>query len=108
MAVIPREKESINECWLSDRDRFSYEGLNSGDRLTAPMIRHHGEWHETDWKTALEFAARHLQAIAETEGPDQIGVLVSPNSTMQEANQAKEITKGLGTRQVDTRLKQSD
>ena len=108
MRVIPREKESINECWLSDRDRFSYEGLNSGDRLTAPMIRHHGEWHETDWKTALEFAAAHLKEIAETEGPEQIGVLVSPNSTMEEAHLAKKLAQGLGTGNVDYRLRHSD
>ena len=108
MRVIPREKESINECWLSDRDRFSYEGLNSGDRLKSPMIKHHGEWHETDWKTALEFAATHLKEIAETEGPDQIGVLVSPNSTMEEAHLAKKITHGLGSKNIDYRLRHSD
>jgi len=108
MRVIPREKETINECWLSDRDRFSYEGLNSGDRLKSPMIRHHGEWHETDWKTALEFAATHLKEIAENDGPDQIGVLVSPNSTMEEAHLAKKLAHGLGSKNIDYRLRHSD
>jgi len=107
MRVLPREEESINECWLSDRDRFSYEGLNSPDRLTVPMIRHHGEWHETDWKTALEFAAGHLKEIADKDGND-IGVLVSPNSTLEEAHLAKKLAQGLGCGNLDHRLRHSD
>jgi NADH-quinone oxidoreductase subunit G len=107
LRILPREKESINECWISDRDRFSYEGLNSEDRLTVPMIRHHGEWHETDWKTALEFAASHLKQIA-AENPQDIGVLVSPHSTMEEAYLAKKLAQGLGTGNLDYRLRHSD
>ena len=107
MRVLPREEESINECWLSDRDRFSYEGLNSPDRLTVPMIKHDGEWHETDWKTALEFAASHLKQIADDNGND-IGVLVSPTSTMEEAHLAKKLAQGMGTGNLDYRLRQSD
>ncbi|MEZ0231915.1 MAG: NADH-quinone oxidoreductase subunit NuoG [Methylophilaceae bacterium] len=108
MRVLPREKESINECWLSDRDRFSYEGLNSSDRLTVPMIKHHGEWHETDWKTALEFAASHLKEIVDTSGSDELGVLVSPNSTMEEVHLAKKLAHGLGSDNVDYRLRHTD
>jgi NADH-quinone oxidoreductase subunit G len=108
LRVLPREKETINECWLSDRDRFSYEGLNSPDRLTVPMIKHHGEWHETDWKTALEFAAGHIKEIAEQDGGEQIGVLVSPNSTMEEGYLAKKIARGLKCGNVDHRLRRSD
>lgn len=108
LRVLPREKESINECWLSDRDRFSYEGLNSPDRLTVPMIKHHGEWHETDWKTALEFAAGQLKDITNAEGGEQLGVLVSPNSTMEEAYLAKQIAHGLGSSNIDYRLRQTD
>jgi len=107
MRVLPREEESINECWLSDRDRFSYEGLNSADRLTVPMIKHHGQWHETDWKTALEFAANHLKEVADNNGND-IGVLVSPTSTMEEAHLAKKLAQGLGTGNLDYRLRHSD
>jgi NADH-quinone oxidoreductase subunit G len=108
MRVLPREKESINECWVSDRDRFSYEGLNSPDRLKVPMIKHHGEWHETDWKTALEFAASHIQEISKNNGGEQLGVLVSPNSTMEEAYLAKKLANGLGSDNVDYRLRQTD
>jgi NADH-quinone oxidoreductase subunit G len=108
MRVLPREKESINECWLSDRDRFSYEGLNSADRLTVPMIKRNGAWQETDWKTALEFAATRLKDVADKNGGNALGVLVSPNSTMEEGFLAKKLAQGLGCGNVDHRLRQSD
>ncbi len=108
MRVLPREKESINECWLSDRDRFSYEGLNSPDRLKVPMIKHNGEWVETDWKTALEFAAGQIKDITNQHGGDALGVLVSPNSTMEEGYLAKKLATGLGCDNVDYRLRQTD
>ena len=108
MRVLPREKESINECWLSDRDRYSYEGLNSPDRLKVPMIKHNGAWQETDWKTALEFAAGQLKDITKQHGGDALGVLVSPNSTMEEGYLIKQLAHGLGCDNVDYRLRQTD
>ena len=108
MRVLPREKESINECWLSDRDRFSYEGLNSADRLKVPMIKHNGVWQETDWKTALEFAAGQLKDITNEHGGEALGVLVSPNSTMEEGYLAKKIAEGLGSQNIDYRVRQTD
>lgn len=108
MRVLPREKESINECWLSDRDRFSYEGLNSPDRLKVPMIKHNGAWVETDWKTALEFAAGQLKDITNQHGGDALGVLVSPNSSMEEGYLAKKLAEGLNCGNVDYRLRQTD
>lgn len=108
MRVLPREKESINECWLSDRDRFSYEGLNSPDRLKVPMIKHRGNWVETDWKTALEFAAGQIKDITAEHGAESLGVLVSPNSTMEEGYLAKKLAYGLGCGNVDYRLRQTD
>ena len=108
MRVLPRDKESINECWLSDRDRYSYEGLNSPDRLKVPMIKHKGSWVETDWKTALEFAAGQLKDITNQHGADALGVLVSPNSTMEEGYLIKELAHGLGCGNVDYRLRQTD
>lgn len=108
MRVLPREKESINECWLSDRDRFSYEGLNSPDRLKVPMIKHRGNWVETDWKTALEFAAGQIKDITAEHGAESLGVLVSPNSTMEEGYLAKKLADGLGCGNVDYRLRQTD
>jgi len=108
MRVLPREKESINECWLSDRDRYSYEGLNSPDRLKVPMIKHNGQWQETDWKTALEFAAGQLKDITTQHGGDALGVLVSPNSTMEEGYLIKQLANSLGSGNVDYRLRQTD
>ncbi|HEY0562094.1 MAG TPA: NADH-quinone oxidoreductase subunit NuoG [Methylophilus sp.] len=108
MRVLPREKESINECWLSDRDRYSYEGLNSPDRLKVPMIKHNGQWQETDWKTALEFAAGQLKDITKQYGSDALGVLVSPNSTMEEGYLIKQLANGLGCGNIDYRLRQTD
>jgi NADH-quinone oxidoreductase subunit G len=108
MRVLPREKESINECWLSDRDRFAYEGLNSPDRLKVPMIKHNGQWQETDWKTALEFAAGQLKDITKQYGGDALGVLVSPNSTMEEGYLIKQLADALGCGNVDYRLRQTD
>jgi NADH-quinone oxidoreductase subunit G len=108
MRVLPREKESINECWLSDRDRYSYEGLNSPDRLKVPMIKHNGQWQETDWKTALEFSAGQLKDITRQYGAEALGVLVSPNSTMEEGYLIKQLANGLGCGNVDYRLRQTD
>ncbi len=107
MRVLPREKESINECWISDRDRFSYEGLNSVDRLTTPMIKQNGEWREADWKSALEYVANRLKVVAEQDAND-LGFLVSLNSTMEEGWLTKKVARGLGCGNVDHRLRRSD
>ena len=101
--AVPRENEQINECWLSDRDRFSYEGLNCSSRLTVPMIKVNGEWNETDWDTALEITAKGLQSAA-----TDTGLLVSPNATLEEMSLVRQITEGLGSKNLDHRLRQSD
>jgi NADH-quinone oxidoreductase subunit G len=108
MRVLPREKESINECWISDRDRYSYEGLNSPDRLTVPMIKRGEQWVETDWQSALEFAASRLKEVAGREGGEALGFLVSPNSTMEEGYLVRKIAHGLGSGNIDHRLRRSD
>ena len=107
MRVLPRESEEINECWLSDKDRFSYEGLNSEERLSKPMIRHGGEWQECDWQTALEYATNGLKAIKEKHGPRSIGGLASPHSTLEELYLLQKFIRGLGSGNVDHRLRQS-
>src|SRR5947209_13749872 len=80
MRVVPLENEAINECWLSDKDRFSYEGLNSDDRLTHPMIKRDGKWVETDWTAVLEHTAGELKRIRDRDGAAAIGTLASPHS----------------------------
>ncbi|MEO8408547.1 MAG: NADH-quinone oxidoreductase subunit NuoG, partial [Oxalobacteraceae bacterium] len=108
MRVLPLENESINECWLSDKDRFSYEGLNSEDRLTKPMIKQGDEWQETDWQTALEYIARGLQNIKHEHGVDAIAALATPHSTLEELSLLQKLVRGIGSDNIDFRLRQSD
>jgi NADH-quinone oxidoreductase subunit G len=84
MRVLPLENEDVNECWLSDRDRFSYEGLNAASRLTAPMLKRDGKWDEVDWSTALEFIAGELARIRTSHGAEAIGALATPQATLEE------------------------
>jgi len=108
MRVLPLENEAVNECWLSDRDRFSYEGLNSPDRLTSPMIKQDGRWQETDWQTALEYVAHGLRNIRHEHGADSIATLATPGSTLEELYLLQKLMRGLGTENIDFRLRQSD
>jgi NADH-quinone oxidoreductase subunit G len=106
--VVPRENEAINECWLSDKDRFSYEGLNSTQRLTQPMIKRHGEWQECGWQTALEYVANGLKRIRDDHGAAQIGALATPHSTLEELYLLQKFMRGIGSGNVDHRTHQSD
>ncbi len=106
--VLPLENEAVNECWLSDKDRFSYEGLNGDDRLTRPMVKQGGSWIETDWQTAMDYVVRGLKGIRTEHGPDSIGALASPHSTLEELFLLQSVVRGLGSGNVDFRLRQSD
>jgi NADH-quinone oxidoreductase subunit G len=106
--VLPLENEEVNECWLSDKDRFSYEGLNCAERLTKPMVKQGGEWREVDWNVALDYAAHALGDIARNHGPAAIGALVSPHATLEEMALTGKLVRGLGSDNVDFRLCQSD
>ncbi len=108
LRVVPLEDESLNECWLSDKDRFSYEGLNSEERLTAPMLKQDGAWHEVDWQTALAYAAHALGSVKKVGGGEAIGALASPHSTVEELFLLSRLMRGLGSGNVDFRLRQSD
>ncbi len=108
MRVLPLENEEVNECWLSDKDRFAYEGLNSPERLTVPMIKQDGKWLETDWQTALEYVAHGLSNIRQEHGADAIAALAAPYSTLEELSLLQKLMRGLGSDNVDFRLRQSD
>ena len=108
MRVLPLENDAINECWLSDRDRFAYEGLNSADRLTSPMIKQDGQWKTTDWQTALEYVAHGLRNIRLEHSADSIAALATPYSTLEELSLLQKMIRGLGSENVDFRLRQSD
>ncbi|HYF18370.1 MAG TPA: NADH-quinone oxidoreductase subunit NuoG [Ramlibacter sp.] len=103
--VLPLENEAVNECWLADRDRFSYEALNSDQRLTAPMLKQGGEWKKVDWQTALEYVANGLKQIKADHGPGSIGLLASPHSTVEELFLAGALVRGLGSENIDYRLR---
>jgi NADH-quinone oxidoreductase subunit G len=108
LRVLPLENEEINECWLSDKDRFSYEAVNSEERLTKPMVKQGGQWVEADWNVALDYIAHALRDIVKTHGADAVGTLVSPHSTLEEMFLAQKLTRALGSGNVDFRLRQSD
>ncbi len=108
LRVVPFENEDVNECWIADRDRFSYEALNSEDRLTSPMLKQGGAWKEVDWQTALEYVANGLQGVKAQHGAAAIGTLASPHSTAEELFLAAALTRGLGSQNIDTRLRAAD
>jgi NADH-quinone oxidoreductase subunit G len=108
MRVVPRTNDAINETWIADRDRYSCEGLYSADRAVAPMIKDGGEWRQVDWETALEAAAMGLKKAAAAAGATQVGFLASPTATLEELSLTARVARGLGTENVDHRLRRVD
>lgn len=107
MRVVPREAPHINQTWISDRDRFSYAGLYHEDRLLKPKIRHHGEWMEVDWETALRTASDRLRDTLAAKGREQLGVLASSQSSMEEFYFLNQIANHIGDGKIDCQLKQA-
>ncbi len=105
MRVVPKATEEINETWISDRDRFSYAGIYSEDRLTAPRVRGSQGWQEVDWATALEAASSKLGALGDGS---KLGTLVSPHATLEEQYLATQLAIGLGSQNIDHRLRVTD
>ena len=108
MRVVPMENESVNECWIADRDRFSYEALNSDERLTSPMLKQGGAWKAVDWTTALEYVANGLRQVKAEHGAEAIGLLASPHSTIEELYLAGVLMKGFGSQNIDYRLRHAE
>lgn len=108
MRVVARDNESVNQSWISDRDRFSYLGLKHPDRLLHPMIKQNGQWQVTDWQTALQFAVDGLKHIKNKNGPDQLAGLISPTATLEEGYLFQRWLRGLGSQNIDHRLRQQD
>ncbi|MEH6434007.1 NADH-quinone oxidoreductase subunit NuoG [Massilia sp. DD77] len=108
MRVLPLENEAINECWISDKDRFSYEALDNADRLVNPMIKQGGVWQETDWQTALEYVAHGLRNIRHEHGADSIAAVATASSTLEELYLLNKAVRGIGSENIDFRLRQSD
>jgi len=108
LRVVPLENEAVNECWLADRDRFSYEGLNTDQRLRTPMLKQGGQWQAVDWQTALEYVANGLKQIKADHGATAIGALASPHATVEEMHLLGKFMRALGSDNVDHRLRHAD
>jgi NADH-quinone oxidoreductase subunit G len=108
MRVVPFENEAVNECWIADRDRFSYEALNGEERLTTPMIKQGGQWKSVDWQTALEYVANGLKQISAEYGASSLGALVSPHATLEELHLSVKLMQGLGSNNIDHRLRHAE
>ncbi len=108
MRVVPKEQESINETWLSDRDRFSYLGLHHDARAAKPRIKRDGVWEDVDWQTALTFAAEGIQQIIKQHGPEQFAAFASSSSTLEELYLLQKAMRDLNVHNLDYRLQQVD
>lgn len=102
--VVPANNEAINEVWISDRDRFSYEGIYAEDRLQSPMIKRDGEWQQVDWEIALQEVRDRLGKV----NASAMGAIASPSSTLEELYLLQKLMRGLGSSHIDTRLRQVD
>ena len=108
LRVVPQEDETLNECWIADRDRFSYEAVNSDSRLTQPMIKQGGQWVAVDWNQALGFVADGLKRIQGEFGPSAMGALGSAHSTVEELHLLAKLVRGLGSDNIDHRTRHAD
>jgi NADH-quinone oxidoreductase subunit G len=106
--VLPLENTEVNDCWISDRDRFAYEGLTGADRVTEPMIKKNGTWSKASWDEAFAFAIENIKAIKGQKGADAMGALASPSATVEELYLLKALLNGLGSNHIDTNLRQTD
>ncbi len=108
MRVLPKENEAVNECWISDKERFAYQALNSDQRLTKPMVKQGGEWREVPWNVALDYVAHGLKDISREFGGDALAALAAPSSTLEELYLLQKLMQGLGCGNVDHRPRQQD
>ena len=108
MRVVPLENEAVNECWIADRDRFSYEALNSESRLTEPQIKQGGVWQPVDWTTALAYVANGLKRVQAEFGKASVGAIGHVSSTLEELHLLAKLVRGLGSESIDHRTRQAD
>ena len=106
--IVPAANESINEVWISDRDRFSYEGLYAEDRLLSPMVKQDGKWQTVDWDVALTEIRNRLSTILSKDGAENVGALASASSTLEELYLLQKLLRSVGSNNIDSRLRQVD
>lgn len=108
MRVVARENTALNLTWISDRDRFSYTGIDTANRLLKPMVKVHGEWQEVDWEEALQIAAASLHGVLDTHGGETLAGLISPTATLEESYLFQRIVRDLGSPHIDHRVREID
>ena len=108
LRVVPLENEEVNECWISDRDRFSYEALNSDRRLKQPMIKQGGAWQAVDWTTALNYIADGMKRIVGEFGAASVGALGAQHATVEELHLLAKLVRGMGSENIDVRTRHAD
>jgi len=108
LRVVPQDNEAVNECWIADRDRYSYEALNSDSRLSAPRIKQGGQWQTVDWQTALDYVVDGLRRVEAEFGPGQVGAIGSPHATTEELHLLAKLVRGLGSGHIDHRVRQAE
>jgi NADH-quinone oxidoreductase subunit G len=108
MRVVPFENDAVNECWISDRDRYAYEAVNSDKRLMQPMIKQGGAWAAVDWNVALAYVADGLKSVRAEFGAAEIGAIAHPMSTVEELHLLAKLTRGLGSENIDHRTRHAD
>jgi NADH-quinone oxidoreductase subunit G len=108
MRVLPLENDAVNECWIADRDRFSYEALNSPSRLTQPMIKQGGQWQTVDWNTALGYVADGLKRVIAEFGASGVGALGAQHASVEELHLLGKLVRGLGSQSIDVRARHAD
>jgi NADH-quinone oxidoreductase subunit G len=108
LRAVPAENEAVNETWLSDRDRYSHFGLNADDRVLEPMVKENGDWRTVSWEEAIGVAAEALRNVVESDGADQLGVLMSSSAMTEEYFLAQRLARSLGSNNIDHRLREVD
>jgi len=104
MRTVPRDNEAVNECWISDRDRYSHQGLAADDRAVHPLVKDGGEWREASWDEALDRA----MTILRDNAADELGMLVHPSTSNEEGALLARLAEALGTGNLDHRIAQRD
>jgi NADH-quinone oxidoreductase subunit G len=108
MRIVPRANEDVNETWIADRDRFSFQGIYSGDRVLKPLVCENGVWQEVEWESALAYVAERLAKTVKQHGGEQLGAIASPNATLEELYLLARMVRGLGSQNLDHRLRRTD
>ena len=106
--AVPKENPDINQTWLSDRDRFGYEGIYSKDRIYKTLIRQDSKLIELERQLVTQKISELLNDMIRDNGTDKIGCLISARSTNEELFLFQKLARGLGIKNIDHRTNECD